>query len=123
MLSDIRHNGRMSRFTTHLAAATLLLIAVGAIVAVFAAPGDASSKTALGLGAAAALFAAANFATNPDWDQLVGDVRRLRDLAERRAIDSPRDVSKHPNRPRCRWRIVLALGIVWACDTLARKRR
>src|SRR5690242_4533964 len=74
--------GAVSRWPTHLAVAVLLTVAVGGIVVVALVPDN--SKIAVGLGVAALVIAAGNYATNPDWDELARDVKRLRKIADNR---------------------------------------
>jgi len=52
----------------------LLAVAVGGVAAVALVPGEAASKTALGLGAVAIAIAAGNYAESPDWDEVEKDV-------------------------------------------------
>lgn len=72
----------MRRFLTDIAGVLMLAIFFGGIAAVIAVPGDAASKTALGLAVFAALLAAANYATSPDWDEIAKDIRGIRQAAE-----------------------------------------
>jgi hypothetical protein len=72
----------MRRFASDIAVVLMLAIFLGGIAAVIAAPGGAASKTALGIAVFAALLAAANFATSPNWDELAEDIRRIRQAAE-----------------------------------------
>jgi heme A synthase len=110
-----RDNQVMSRLATHLAVAVLLAVAVGGTVAVALMPGNTASRVAVGLGVVAAIIAAGNFASNPDWDEMAGDLRRIREIADRRPStpvqSQPRESDQ---RNGSRWLRGLLVGVLIA---------
>jgi hypothetical protein len=90
----------------------LLAIAVGGIVAVATVPGESASKIAIALGVVAALLAAGNYATNPDWDDVSSDLRRLREIAEKRPAHVDSASSESAGRKWTEWLIVGAV-VIW----------
>ena len=110
----------VNRWATHLAVGILLAIAVGGVVAVAVVPGESASKVAIALGVVAALLAAGNYATNPDWDDVSNDLRRLREIAESRPA---RVDSAGAGSDGRKWTDWLMVGVVIIWIFRGRRRR
>jgi hypothetical protein len=102
----------VSRFATHLAIGLLPAIAVVGIVALAIAPDEPASTIAIALGIVAALIAAANYATNPDWDDMSSDLRRLREIAERKPAPVDFAAPEPGGRKWTDWLIAVAI-LAW----------
>jgi hypothetical protein len=90
----------------------LLAIAVGGTVAVAIVPGEAASRIAIALGVVAALIAAANYATSPDWDDVSSDLRRLREIAESRPARVDSAAAESAGRKWTGW-LMAGVVLIW----------